>query len=157
MGQIEILEKLNRELGKDIHEECQVIYILSRIRKYLEIKNQKSQYKHLNFYCNWALHSKIDRTEPVADVLREFIEGRDDEKFLQFDHLVDDLRKFLKDNKLSEKLFETENFLRFVNLLVDIYSDTPVKVYSKGKKVIKIKKLRTPLTESIFSIPYEIN
>ncbi|MDD2890618.1 MAG: hypothetical protein PHE49_08285 [bacterium] len=153
MGQIEILKKLDRELQKDIHEECQVVYILSRIRKYLEIKNQKGQYKYLNFYCNWALHAKIDRTEPVVDVLHEFIEGHDDGKFLHFHPLFDDLRNFLKDNNLSEKLFEEENLWRFANLLVDIYSDTPIEV---KKRVITIQKPKTPLTGKAFFISYTI-
>ncbi|MGB2580770.1 MAG: hypothetical protein WBC83_03685 [Minisyncoccia bacterium] len=157
MGHIEILEKLNRELEKDIHEECQVIYIMSRIRKYLESKNQKNKYKYLNFYCNWALHSKIERTEPVVDILREFIEDRDNGSFLQFDHLVTDLRDFLNENGLSEKLFKKENFLRFVNLLVDIYSDTPVEVYPEEKRIITIKKPKTLPTEYPFAISYEIN
>lgn len=156
MGYIEILEKLNRELEKDIHEECQVVYILSRIRKYLESKNQANQYKYLNFYCNWALHSKISKTEYVGDFLREFINHSDDDNFLKFDSLVDDLRKFLIANNLSEKLFEQKNFLRFTNLLVDIYSDTPVEVCFEGKRVITIKKPKKQIDGSVFSVSYEI-
>ena len=43
MGQIEIIEKLDKELRRDIKEECQVVYILSRVRKILEIKNQNEK------------------------------------------------------------------------------------------------------------------
>ncbi len=156
MGRIEILEKLNIELKKDIHTECQVVYILSKIRKCLEINNQKSEYKYLNFYCNWALHSKINRAEPVADIIREFINDKDNGKFLQFDYLIKDLRRFFKDNSLSKKLFETENYLRFANLLVEIYSDTPLEIYCERKRIITIKKPLKKLTESVFSIAYEI-
>ena len=54
MAREEILEKLQKELNREIRDECQVIYILSRIRKILEISDERSKYKMLNFYCNWA-------------------------------------------------------------------------------------------------------
>ncbi|MFA5870908.1 MAG: hypothetical protein WC842_03420 [Candidatus Paceibacterota bacterium] len=93
MGHIEILEKLNTELQKDIQDECQVIYILSRIRKYLEDKNEKKQYIYLNFYCNWALHSRINDTKAVNVILNDFISGKDS-GFLNFDYLKNDLKTF---------------------------------------------------------------
>lgn len=156
MGRIEILEKLNRELEKDIHDECQVIYILSRIRKYLELRNLKQKYKVLNFYCNWALHSKIDRTEPISDILRGFIKNNDD-RLLKFDGLPQDLRRFLEENNLSLYIItDIENYLRFANLLVGIYSDTPLEFYLEEKRTIILKKPAHRLTDSVFSVSYEI-
>jgi hypothetical protein len=141
MGQEEILRKLNAALTEDIQNEYQVVYIHSRIRKYLELKDKKSKYKFLNFYCNWALHSKINRTEPVADVLREFIKGTDENKFLTFDHLTKDLEAFLNEHGLSDKILkDRDNFLRFEKLLIDIYSDTPLEVFPEEKQIITIKK-----------------
>lgn len=157
MGREQILEKLNRELEKEIHSECQVIYILSRIRKYLELKNLKKKYKFLNFYCNWSLHSKIDRTEPVADVLREFIKGSDEGKFLDFDYFVKDLRRFLKENQLSERILETSNYLKFLNLLLDICSETPVEVFPEEKRTIIIARPKKSLEDSVFSVSCRIN
>jgi len=157
MGQIELIEKIRGELDKGISEESQVIYILSRIRKYLEIKNQKEQYKWLNFYCNWALHSRIDNTKSVTDVLREFISG-DNTGFLSFDHLKDDLKKFLVDNELSLKLIDDpDSYYQFVNLLIDIYSDTPLSVWVGAPRAeITINKPRTPVAGSRFSVGYEV-
>jgi len=158
MGQIEILKKLNIELEKDIYDECQVIFILSRIRKYLEMQNLKNKFKYLNFYCNWALHSKIDRTERIADVLREFIKGKDREKFLTFTHLKKDLEIFLNAFSLSTKIiYDNDNYLRFINLLVDIYSETPLEVYPEEKRVIIIRKPHDKIMNSSFSISYEIH
>jgi len=156
MGQSEILGKLNMVLKEDIVNECQVVYILSRIRKDLEIENLKGEYKYLNFYCNWALHPKLERIEPVADVLREFMASSDEGKFLNFDYLNDDLKRFLDKKELSKKLFKTDNFLKFINLLVDILSDTPLTVTAEESKVITIKKPQEPLTKSNFHIPFKI-
>ncbi len=157
MGLSEILEKLNTEINKDITEESQVVYILSRIRKYLEIKNLKSQYKYLNFYCNWILHSKIDRTEPVIDILREFDNGTDEGKFLEFNYFYNDFKSFLDSEGLdSEKILGKVNYLKFINLLLDILSDTPVEFYPDNKKILIIKKPRKPIKDSVFSIEYEM-
>ena len=105
MGEKDLRVKLGEELDKEIHEEIQVIYILSRIRKLLETKNFPSKYKHLNFYCNWALHTKIDRAEPISEVLREFTNGSDSGSFILFDPLAKELRMFLKEYEFSNKIF----------------------------------------------------
>ncbi len=158
MGQTEILGKLSRELEKDIHEECQVICILSRIRKYLEAENKKDQYKYLNFYCNWALHSKINDTKQVADILLEFTEGKN-EGFLRFAYLYEDLNNFLSMNGLPMKLLnDHSNSMRFVKLLVNIYSDTPLIVPISGgqPRIITIKKPLNELVKNGFTVGYEI-
>lgn len=157
MGLSEILEKLNKEISKDITEESQVVYILSRIRKYLEIKDIKSKYKYLNFYCNWVLHSKIERTQPVIEILRDFNNGSDDGKFLKFEYLYTDLNSFLKDEGLDSNIFfAKENYLRFINLLLDVLSDTPVEFYSDDKKILMIRKPKIQIKDSIFNIEYTI-
>jgi hypothetical protein len=156
MGQEQIIEKLNKELENNITKECQVVYILSRIRKILEIEDKKTEYKYLNFYCNWALHSKIDRTEPVRDVLDEFIVGSDDGKFLKFDHFFLDLKDFLDAYHLSVYLLDKENYLRFINLLVGIIADTPVEVRTDKSHIITITEPTKKLKGSVFSIGYTI-
>jgi len=50
MAREQIIDKLNTELLKGIKNEPQVVYILSRIRKLLEIREEKDKYKLLNFY-----------------------------------------------------------------------------------------------------------
>lgn len=70
---LEMIDKLSRELKKEMSEECRVVYILSRIRKVLELENSKNKYKVLNFYCNWSLHAKIDNTKPVREFIKSFI------------------------------------------------------------------------------------
>ena len=147
------------ELNRDIYNECQVVYILSRIRKYLESTNKKREYKFLNFYCNWALHAKIDRSEPIGDVLRAFINQPDDDKFMNFEYLHEELKKFLSALGLNAThFFERDNYLRFMNLLVDIYSDTPVEVYPDQKRVITITRAESAKKpeNTVFAVQYKI-
>lgn len=156
MGQFEIIEKLKKELGKDIKDESQVVYILSRIRKYLELKNQKSKYKYLNFYCNWALHAKLDRTEPISDGLREIAKLNEEGiKFLTFRHLQTDLKNFFGKNNIREDILDKQ-WLNFSNLLVDIYSDTPLEFYPEKKKVLTIRKPEKLPEKGEFSVAFKI-
>lgn len=67
----DILQKLKRELTAGITTEVQVVYLLAAIRKILEQEGTAQQYKYLNFHCNWALHSSMDRRD-AQEVLRLF-------------------------------------------------------------------------------------
>ncbi|HWQ59804.1 MAG TPA: hypothetical protein VN420_01500, partial [Candidatus Fimivivens sp.] len=144
-------------LSEDIKREDQVVYILSRIRKVIEINSYYSRYKYLNFYCNLALHPKIDRTESISVILQEFIDGSDNGKFIMFGHLFPELQKFIEDHSLPKMLYEdTENYYRFVNLLVDIYCDTPIEFNMQEKRRIILKKPLRTFPDSKFSISYVI-
>ncbi|MBS1830894.1 MAG: hypothetical protein JST93_36715 [Acidobacteria bacterium] len=62
MAEPSIIEKLRRELATEITTERQVVYLLAEVRKLLELRNEKSKYFALNFYCCWALHTKMDQS-----------------------------------------------------------------------------------------------
>lgn len=157
MSQEEILRKLNNVLNEDIKNEYQVVYIFSRIRKFLELKGLQSKYKNLNFYCNWALHSKIDRTEPVSEILRKFIKNKNKKELLYFRDLHKSLYVFLSDFNLPKKIITYQkNYTKFMHILVEIYSDTPLVVYPEEKVTITLTKTKRKLKNSEFSINYSI-
>jgi len=66
-----ILEKLRRELQVGITSESQVVYILVEIRKAIEQAGEQMKYCALDFYCSWALHTKMDRAGAVK-ILKRF-------------------------------------------------------------------------------------
>lgn len=141
MGQSQIEDKLAVQLKKKIKSELQVVYILSRIRKILEIKNLKERYPVLNFYCNWSLHSEITKTDgkKINSILKEFIE-KPEEKYklslhLQFsDELIEFLRQF------SLPILNNEQLITFRFILGKIISDTPIKVVIGTKYKIIFKE-----------------
>lgn len=157
MGQLEILEKLNKEFGRDINEECQVVYILSRIRKILEIKNQKEKYKLLNLYCNWSLHSKLDRrsaTVFLADLFEQDIDCEKDgkenatrliskhSKLFKLSSLKQEVGSFIEDNNLSLDWIG-KNWTSFIKILLEIIKDCPIIFHSdklQRLELIKDKK-----------------
>lgn len=60
MTEDSILAKLRLELDRELTEECQVVYILAEIRKFLErTAHQANDYFALEFYCSLALHTTM--------------------------------------------------------------------------------------------------
>jgi hypothetical protein len=72
MGEHAIEKKLNRECKEPITSERQVVYILAEIRKLLELENGQNRYPSLNFYCNWALHSRISSSAEARRIVEIF-------------------------------------------------------------------------------------
>lgn len=156
MAEDELFLKLKSELEKEIDGEPQVVYILSRIRKILELKKLKEKYKYLNFYCNWALHSKMDRTEPVKTILREFLKlDQARMKFPLFEYLKEELQSFLENNSLPDRIVN-DQWTSLREKLLDIYSDTPVEVYPEEKVTIKIKRPEHSPGEGEFSVAFSV-
>jgi hypothetical protein len=58
----DIVQKLALELQQDIASERQVVYILVEIRKLIDTDNLAKKFEALNLHCDWALHTKLDRT-----------------------------------------------------------------------------------------------
>lgn len=149
MGREEILEKINKELEKGINNESQVVYILSRIRKFLETNKQKGKYKYLNFYCNWILHSKLDEkrtTSFLHDMFEQSIDWNEDIKkiaekiksghknFFKLSNLKSDLKEFFKKYNLKNDVLD-RNWISFSIILLDIIKECPIiftsdKIYS---------------------------
>ena len=136
MEKSQIIKKLDVKFQREISSEEDVIYILSRIRKILEIENIKSSYDILNFYCNFALHSRIDHVPPK--IKNMFVKMKNDglnQKngytglIIEFEDFHKDLKRFMKEKELSNCLYEKEGEVeKFNELLTAIYSDTPVTI-----------------------------
>jgi hypothetical protein len=56
-----ILEELDSLLNSPPTDRQDVLYALTRIRKILEHDNAKDAYGTLVFFCDWVLHTKLDR------------------------------------------------------------------------------------------------
>jgi len=149
----DIKDKLRSNLEKEIADECQVVYILSRMRKLIEIDGTRNKYKVLNIYCNWSLHSRIDRTEEVKDILDEFVSKKEKRHILLFfTHFIDEFNKFTT-NELG--ITKDERYIgRFVAILREIISDTPIKL--KKVKITTITINPSSLPRNIDEITYMI-
>ena len=144
-----VREKLRTVLNKGSLEEVEVVYILSRIRILLEIDNEKTTYRTLNFYCSWVLHNKLDRQQTTAFLAKKF--DIDDspqisakiiaqkltsghKNFFALNDLKDDLKTYFKSHDLPwDKL--ANDWSRFRKSLLEIILNCPIifashKLYS---------------------------
>lgn len=136
----DIKEKLQSVLNKETLEETDAIFILSRIRKLLEIDGNKKDFKVLNFYCNWALHAQIEDVDPISETLRKPGENAISliHLFIDFDK---ELKKFLDSHGIQTNIFTNrETLIKFHNLLTKVYTDTPLILKTNGKKKITFRK-----------------
>jgi hypothetical protein len=79
MARHQIIEKLNAEMSLlPITRESQIVYILAEIRKALEqlAPSELAPFTNLKFFCNWALHSKIDQNSSQKRI-KEFCSAFD--------------------------------------------------------------------------------
>lgn len=134
MGEKEISDKLLNKLQSIPRSEEDIIYILSRIRKLLELEDHPAEYNILNFYCSLALHSKMDKIIPeeIADGIVKShtdYEGQHPHPFLGYLKFHEQLIKFLEDHNLPS-FYRLKDFKmgKFLELLNSVYSDTPVIV-----------------------------
>jgi len=127
MGKIQILDKLSKKFKSAPTSEEDAVYILSRIRKILEIDDHPERYSILNFYCNLALHSRIDdHPKKVADMLLRVHKGTDySNSIINFIDFHAQLQNFLKEYNLPN-FYEGYKISDFNKILNAIYSDTPI-------------------------------
>lgn len=135
--QIDIREKLQSHLLKDSFEESDVVYILSRIRKLIdldEIDTGKRKYEKLKFFCNWALHVQIDNLTSMSNLLIE-VKNSSKPTIAIFRLFYDELNKFLNDYKLETSIFTSgKTEINFAKKLSEVYKDTPLIIKKEGKK-----------------------
>jgi len=142
----EITDKLKSSLSKPITEESQVVYILSRIRKILEMDKDKNQskYQKLKFYCDWALHAEIDRgTRIFKDEFEKLTQGEIEKAGPIFTHqfFETEFLAFLEQYGISAETYAVlDNKIAFRRLLAEILAETPLIVtISKQFKIVTNK------------------
>lgn len=132
---VNVKDKLRIFLKKPVKNEASLVYVLVEVRKILDRsdKTYRNRFPTLYFFCNWILHTKMDRT-PAVRILKKFDNALEKGEnlleasmgFSLFFSFFDELIIFLKDQKLpSNWISITTNNLD--NLLVDILSHIPLE------------------------------
>ena len=144
----EILNKLRAEIDAGITTEPQVVYVLAGVRKVMERDDVRANYPHLNFHCDWALHSKLDR-RAAQEVLHEFDIAhpllRDDrleldelpvglrheiERISKMTSFEEEFSQFLKNYGLSP----LKKWTRFLQIYARVIEDIPLVVTDPSSK-----------------------
>jgi hypothetical protein len=156
MSRSSIVDKLRLELGREITTEPQVVYVLAEIRKVLEQANDETDYFALEFYCSFALHTKMskagakrilerfDKAHPFL-VKREEIPrdlGREIDETIHFRRFESQLKQFLKANELPTRLFTEDNeWLKFIQLYGGVIDEGELLVEGNGVQLDHIDRV----------------
>lgn len=154
MVQENILKKIDAELTKGIQDECQVVYILSRVVIVLEDRELKDDYPYLLFYRNWTMHNKLSNPNTVKLLLDIFKVGIDSQisahknarnliktngRFFKLDTLREEFITFFKERDSTLDLFK-RNWSSFKKLLLEVIKEHPVEFNSEILKKIELGK-----------------
>lgn len=91
--QEKIIRKLETELKRGIETEPQVVYLMTYVRKLLELQKTIQRYEYLTFHCDWIVHVALDR-KMAQQVLKQFDEANVHLKAgLELEDLPRDLEK----------------------------------------------------------------
>jgi len=135
-----IIEKLNKELSKEIKTAAQVVYILMEVRKVIKDHDSSAdRYPILSFFCDWVVHVKMDRqaARRMLGEVRGFYAGLDSYlhikkntnffPFVMFIVLKRELKIFLESNDLPQNIIkDAEKWEEFLFLLIDVIIDCPL-------------------------------
>lgn len=144
----EILAKLSHLLSRPITEECQVVYFLVELRKALEIRGLFTQYPALRFYCDWAVHTRMDRAG-AEEVLKRIDDVETADSFGMFgtggrrlaiawdflsqDVFRRDLHEALRGLALQTEICTTNDlWVSFVEVYAGVVSDCSLAIKSKN-------------------------
>jgi hypothetical protein len=142
----DIIRKLGREIDKGITTEVQVVYLMVALRKLLEQKDAEQQYQYLKFHCDWALHSKLDRSA-AQRVLKHFDAAnvhfrsgaevqalsREFDRVSKMEHFRQELYQFLEANGLpSLDANRSDGWTHFLHLYAQVIEDCPLVMTSEN-------------------------
>ncbi|MCF7831597.1 MAG: hypothetical protein K9M36_01765 [Candidatus Pacebacteria bacterium] len=120
------LNNLTKELKSLIRSEKQVIYILSEIRKKLELDQIPSKrYSTLYMYCCWVLHTKLDRKDAIDFLKTINFDNTEGIAKIALETFREELQSFLIENNLPEEITKDEWF-QFRKYFLYIISEIPL-------------------------------
>lgn len=164
----DIINKIQRE-GKA--DDSRVVHLVVRTRKLIEARGLKKKFPLINFFCNWVVHPKIDRSpegwwilKQITDILIQNAQSEDMRTIIEGvsntlapKRLRNEFIELYKDHGLLTYFFDIdENWESFYNMLITEVRDTPITINTrmkKGKQTIEL--IETNTQDSFFQKPTE--
>jgi len=146
------VKKLKRKLSKLTRlDEDTVHSLMAFTRKALEQENKLNDFKHIKFYCDWCLHSKLDKNfngfkllEKITHVLNLTDQEELKKSFypdlitalFDFNELKNQLVTFYNSFTLPTVLFH-KYWKEFYGYLMEILCDAPIEFPDIRRNEIK--------------------
>lgn len=160
---------LRKNLG-----ERDVAHLMPLCRKYIEqlSDKEKSEFKLLNFFCDWTLHSVINRSSPAFELIKDvnsaiydlkLVPGNDEiirhiSEIASFAKLRVELKRFLSSLKVKDTLtLKDESWVKFVKSYIKIILDVPLILSGKLEKTLEKELIKKPLKEGTWIIGISIS
>jgi hypothetical protein len=151
-----ILEKLTRKFESAPRSEEDVAYVLIEIRKLLERDAKQDQFTTLTFFCDWVVHSVLNRRGARDQISR--LDGRlgnldltnlhdvgadlEIYRFMSFDSLFEELGRFTKEEKLPGGWTSNPAWWKeCVKFYGEIVRDCALEVKQLGNQPISIARV----------------
>ena len=140
-------------------EECEVVYLMVEMRKLMDDQGPARQYPVVRLFCDWTVHTIIDRNRGAEPFLREFDKAAESVKaengipsafleFLSLANLRSELGAFLDSNLLPTKVVrDQDEWDRFLGLYSSVITDCPITYTNHQVPFTLITKLT--LTKSL--------
>ena len=152
----EVIDKIRRAIGADPLREPDVHHLFALVRKLIERvpSGTRKAYALLNFYCDWTLHSEINRSEPGAKILARLSEIIADHlKKTDNSTLIADLSRALSLSGVRNELngliarytgaadtVTTTTWRLMIPILLEIISHTPLKIASNNTRLKELAR-----------------
>ncbi len=169
MSRNSILRKLQAELELEVTTERQVVYILAEIRKAIEQAGELENYFALDFYCSFALHTRMTRAGAKRilerfDSAHPFLVKNEEipreiekeiEQTTKLEKFRDELKQFLNANKLPTRfLTEPDAWSKFIQLYGNIIDECDLVLKSVHLKYINRVVLRLDVAPEILETQF---
>jgi hypothetical protein len=154
----QIIQKMQAEIQKGIKSEAQVVYLLSAIRKIIETDNLRDDYPYLNFHCNWALHTKLDRKD-AQEVLKYFNQAHPHlqegcsindlpqkirtplERIFRMARLEQEMSSFLAQHQITDITKMYNPWVKFLKYYAQVIEDCPLVLKTDMHEQYNIKQV----------------
>jgi len=137
----QLIDQIRDVLTLDTIDEYQLVYVLTKIRKLIELKQLGNNYPFLRFYCNWALHPKLDQvstTNIVWDYIKPDSTPSKSAKFDRFEKFFDELDCFC--GQECTATFNKKLTNRIIVILQRTFMDSPLVVTRKEEWTYTLKR-----------------
>jgi hypothetical protein len=133
----QVAAKLRAIEQEDAFHEDTVLSLLVLIRQHLETNRLKQKYKITNFYCNWCLHSSLNR-EPIKEILQEISKVVEDKEemllndrineIISIQRLRQELVEIVASDGISSSLFSTyRGWQAFLRVMLKSLLNKPIQ------------------------------
>ena len=155
--------------------ESEASHLLTLVRKTIEHMDykEKAKYPILRFYCDWALHIKIDRSPAGLEIIKKLNSTIVKYKNVpDNDLIIEKISKVISLQKLrseTKKLFKSAelplNFVtdnqkwgQFLDLLVEILLDCKVVLPKRSKKTKELYKslISRPIKKGVYVVGFKL-